>query len=425
MAPFFNNFDLIHILIFSTYILTILSCTKSLLISHDDECTALLQFKHSILHQDSDFFNSWTKITNNNGSENGSDCCLWKGVVCSNNNAQKHVIDLDLSQSFIQGPISSNSTIFNLVYLQKLNLSMNDFLNSQIPTKIANLKQLRTLDLSNSSFIGQIPGQISSLVHLSWLDMSLNPLKLLSLNDLMQNLTRLQVLHLSGVEINSFVPRFLANFSSLTSIDLNSCQLQNKFPSSIFHLPNLKRLVLKNNVNLTGTFPEFQNNTSLETLDLGTTSFSGIIPEHSITQLNHLNSLDLRSCYFSGPLPISLSNLTQLTYMSLNHNEFTGLIPSLVSLTNLITLDISFNSFDQGSLPDWFGKLSELKSLYKENDKLSSRSLSVGFSDEFGKFQHQMSKTKQKTRKKIHKSVVQTPIAVAMGVLRPSYIDRT
>ncbi|XP_071698950.1 receptor-like protein 6 [Rutidosis leptorrhynchoides] len=369
MAPYLYQFSFIRMFFFFTYILAIFTRTKSLL-SHDDECTALFQLKQSVLHQDSNFFNSWRKITNNK-SDNDSDCCLWNGVVCSKNKG-RHVIELDLSKTSLQGPISSNSTIFNLVYLQKLNLSLNDFSNSRIPTEIGHLKQLRTLDLSNSSFNGQIPGEISYLTQLSWLDLSLNPLQSPSLDRLLRNMTALEVLRLSGVEINSFIPRFLANFSSLTSILLNNCQLQDEFPSSIFHLPKLKILAIRNNSNLSGTFPEFQNNTLLEILDLGTTGFSGIIPEHSFSKLTNLAVLDLRYCNFVGPLPVTLSNLTQLTFLSLRYNEFTGRFPSLVSVLKLVNLDISSINFDQGSLPDWIGKLYELRTLYLEDVNLSS-----------------------------------------------------
>ncbi|XP_071698951.1 receptor-like protein 6 [Rutidosis leptorrhynchoides] len=370
MAPnYFNQFGFTQILFCFTNILAILTCTKSLL-SHDDECSALFQFKQSILHQDSNFFNSWRLITNNR-SDNGSDCCLWNGVVCTKNNA-RHVIELDLSKSSLQGPISSNSTIFNLAYLQKLNLSMNDFSNSRIPTEIAHLNKLRTLDLSNSSFSGQIPSEISYLTQLSWLDLSLNPLQSPSLDRLLRNMTALEVLHLSGVKINSFVPRFLANFSSLTSINLTECQLQDEFPSSIFHLPNLKYLALRNNQNLSGTFPDFHNNTLLETLDLGTTGFSGIIQEQSLTKLTNLVNLDLRSCHFWGPVPVTISNLTQLNYLILRNNAFTGAIPSLVSLTKLVTLDFTSITFDQGSMPDWIVKLPALRTLSLQAVNISS-----------------------------------------------------
>ncbi|KAI3804010.1 hypothetical protein L1987_32178 [Smallanthus sonchifolius] len=348
------------------YLLAILTCTASLS-SHDEECLALFEFKQTILHQNYDVggfqkLDSWRKIKSNT-SDNGlvSDCCLFEGVVCSN---KGHVIGLDLSGSSLSGLINSTSTLFKLVHLQMLNLSMNNFVDSQIPSDIACFKELRSLDLSNSGFYGQIPNEISHLKQLSWLDLSGNPLKLQSygLEYLLKNMTRLETLHLSGVELNSSVPHFLSNFSSLRSIKLAGCQLQDEFPPAIFHLPMLKYLSMGYNSNLTGSFPEFHNNTLLEYLDLFSTSFTGILPE-SMSNLNHLEVLSLGSCYFSGSIPGSLPNLTQLIYLSLWKNEFSGLVPSLASLSELTVLAFGYNSFEMGRVYDWINKLTKLTAL--------------------------------------------------------------
>ncbi|KAD3066690.1 hypothetical protein E3N88_34570 [Mikania micrantha] len=346
----------------------LMTCSESL-ISHDEECLALLEFKRTIFHQSYDAageLDSWRKIksktSDNNNNTSGFDCCLWDGVECSN---KGHVIGLDLSESSLSGRINSSSSLFMLVYLQTLDLSKNHFVESRIPSEIAQLKQLRSLDLSTSGFNGEIPNEISHLIQLTSLDLSGNPLKLQShcLEYLLQNMTRLEILHLSGVELRSSVPCFLANFSSLRSIKLKDCQLQDEFPSSMFHLPKLKYLLLGDNSNLTGSLPEFHNNSLLEDLDFSSTGFTGILPE-SISNLNHLKGLNLQGCYFSGHVPGSLSNLTQLTYLTLYENEFTGLVPSLASLSKLTDLDLGYNSFEVGSEYSWINKLTKLTSLY-------------------------------------------------------------
>ncbi|KAD7117663.1 hypothetical protein E3N88_04931 [Mikania micrantha] len=274
------------------YLIIIRICIASLL-RHEQDCLALFEFKQSILDQPHTLFNvgglqnlddSWRKIISN-ASNHDSDCCLWDGVVCSKIG---HVVGLDLSQSSLHGPLKSNSSLFNLVHLQMLNLSMNDFVGSQIPSQIAHLKQLRSLDLSNSSYSGKIPIEISHLTHLTLLDLSWNSLKLHghSLESLLQNLTGLEELHLSGVDISSFIPSFLANFSSLKSIDLENCSLRDEFPSQIFYLPKLKFLNIAENLILTGFLPEFLNTTLLEHVDLHATSFAGSVPQ-SISKLKY------------------------------------------------------------------------------------------------------------------------------------------
>nr|KAJ0228600.1 hypothetical protein LSAT_V11C100024040 [Lactuca sativa] len=290
------------------------------------------------------------------------------GVACSHDHDQyygHHVMGLDLSQRSLCGRINSSSTLFSLVHLQRLNLSGNDFGDSQIPSEIGRLKQLRSLDLSYSGFSGQIPNEISQLIHLSSLDLSGNSLKLHSpsLKNLVQYLTGLKELHLSGVDISSSVPHFLANFSSLKSLKLRDCSLKNKFPAAILELPELKVLDLAFNTDLTGSLPIFRNISLLEEVILDFTGFIGIVPE-SLSHLNHLTVLSLTGCSFSGHIPRSLSNMTQLTYLGLGENHFTGSVPSLVSLLNLDGLLLNGSRFEKGCFPNWLGKLTKLSKLY-------------------------------------------------------------
>ncbi|KAJ0733432.1 putative non-specific serine/threonine protein kinase [Helianthus annuus] len=303
----------IHLQAFSlVYFLLLLTCTSTSFLNHDEEeCLALFQFKQITLRHNYDSAAGFL-----NGS--GSDCCLWEGVYCSSNKG--HVIELDWSQSSLSGIINSNSTLFKLVHLQ--------------------LRQLISLDLSG------------------------NPLKLHSsgLEYLLKNMTRLEYLDLSRVDLSSSVPRFLANFSSLKSIRLGDCQLQDEFPSAIFHLPKLKYLSMRNNFNLTGFLPEFHNNTLLEFLNLRNTGFAGVIPE-SIGNLNLLYFLSFESCNFSGRIPASLPNLTQLTHLSLYENEFTGPIPSLESLSKLTFLVLGYSNVVIEGVYDWVSKLTKLNTL--------------------------------------------------------------
>ncbi|KAD7117657.1 hypothetical protein E3N88_04925 [Mikania micrantha] len=345
-------------------LLLIRICIASLL-RHEHECLALFEFKQSILDQSHASFNvggfqkldSWRKITSN-ASDHDSDCCLWDGVLCSK---KGHVIGLDLSQSSLRGPLKSNSSLFNLVHLQMLNLSINDFVGSQIPSQIAYLKQLRSLDLSSSSFSGHIPIEISHLMKLTLLDLSWNSLKLRghSLESLLQNLTRLEELSLSGVDISSFIPPFLANFSSLKSIDLEDCSLRGEFPSQIFYLTKLKFLSIAENRILIGFIPEFLNNSLLEHVDLYATNFAGSLPQ-SISKLQYLEYLFLFECNFSGCIPRSLSNMTRLTFLALGQDELMGVDPSL---PRRLSFPVGLEVCEKRSMHDWIVKLTKLELL--------------------------------------------------------------
>nr|XP_048330766.1 receptor-like protein 7 [Ziziphus jujuba var. spinosa] len=338
---------------------------------HDNERSALLQFKESlvIVNESASLCNPKVLQWNSYGV-NTSNCCLWDGVQCDE--VTGHVIGLDLSSSCLFGSINSNSTLFDLVHLQRLNLAGNNFNYSKIPVPIGKLLGLTYLNLSRSAFSGQIPIEISYLFKLSQLDLSLNyngnveqkvlELKNQDLSSLLQNLTSLEVLDLSFVNISSIVPSFLSNLTSLTSLSLTSCGLHGEFPAAIFQLPNLRILDVGSNKKLNGYLPEFHHKSPLKELILYESLFSGSLPS-SIQMLDSLDLLDVFYCNFSGPIPSSLGKLTQLTTIHLGHNNFHGYLPSsLQNLTQLTSLYL-FNNHITGPIPPWLGNLTKLNIL--------------------------------------------------------------
>ncbi|KAL5546868.1 hypothetical protein UlMin_006555 [Ulmus minor] len=346
---------------------------------HDGERAALLQFKQSfIIDKDASFDGAYPKVLGWKAEGNNSNCCSWDGIECD---AKKgHVIGLDLSSSCLSGSISSNSSLFLLSHLKKLNLADNDFNHSPIPSAIGNFLRMTYLNLSYSVFQGQIPSEISHFSKLSSLDLSNNyddytgenllVLKNPSLTSLVKNLTRLEMLKLGGISISSVVPNFLANFKRLTWLDLDDCGLQGEFPAKIFQLPNLQVLDLGNNNNLTVYFPEFHQPSPLKKLVLRYTNFSGSIPP-SIKNLDSLQYLTIRGCNFSRGLPPALGKLSQLTYLNLAQSQLSGHIPSfLQNLTHLTILYLFENNLN-GPIPSWLGKLSQLHALDLEYNNLT------------------------------------------------------
>jgi Leucine-rich repeat (LRR) protein len=114
-----------------------------------------------------------------------------------------HVIGLDLGCSMLYGTLHSNSTLFALHHLQKLDLSHNDFNRSVISSSFGQFLRLTHLNLNSSNFAGQVPPEISHLSRLVSLDLSSNSEELMlepiSFNKLAQNLTQLRELYLGGV----------------------------------------------------------------------------------------------------------------------------------------------------------------------------------------------------------------------------------
>ncbi|GKV50927.1 hypothetical protein SLEP1_g57605 [Rubroshorea leprosula] len=357
---------------------------------HKDEYLALVQFKDSFVIERQASTHPKVGLW----KSQGIDCCSWQGISCDQNTS--HVIRLDLSSSCLFGSINSNSSLFRLGHLQYLNLALNDFNFSKIPSAMGNLSRLTYLNLSGSFFSGQIPHEISKLSNLAKLDLSFNldhshqgllELKRSDLKNIAQNLTKLEWLDLSYVGINSPIPKALANLSSLTHLHFSQCGLHGKFPIDIFQLPKLQVLDLDNNWELSGSFPEFHSHSQLRALNVGNTTFSGELPI-SIGMLSSLEYLDVSSCNLSGWVPPSIgnltklhvlnlpnnsfkgknapifSNLTQLTQINLRLNQFTfSEVPSsLASLTHLMKIDLSYNHIS-GHFPSWITNLTDLRQL--------------------------------------------------------------
>ncbi|KAH0704909.1 hypothetical protein KY290_009626 [Solanum tuberosum] len=308
-----------------------------------DQSYALLEFKRTLIVDPSLVTSSSYSYTS---SWNMSrDCCSWDGVVC--NEMTGHVIELDLSCSGLVGKIDSNSSLFQLSHLQKLDLSSNNFSNSNISPEFGRFSSLTYLDLSDSYFSGQIPSEISHLSKLQSLYFSGEMLKFgpHDFEMLLQNLTQLSELHLTSINISSTIP---PNFSShLTTLRLGNTGLHGLIPESIFHLPNLETLVLQNNDQLSGYFPKtkWNSSASLIELDLSGVNFSCNLPE-SLGYLTSLHSLSLKNCSLRGPIPQSLSNLTHILDLDLSDNSLNGTIPSgMFSLPSLSRLVLSNNHF--------------------------------------------------------------------------------
>ncbi|XP_049397484.1 receptor-like protein 9DC3 [Solanum stenotomum] len=177
----------------------------------------------------------------------------------------------------------------------------------------------------------------------------------------LQNLTNLEVLSLSEVNISSPIPVNIS--SSLRYLDLRHTNLLGVLTESFFLLPNsLETLKLSDNHLLKGVFPKtHRSNTLLMELDISFTSISGSIPD-SIGNLTQITELILSYNHFTGHIPSTISKLKHLTYLDLYSNSFSGEIPDrhevvlvavphcLGSMANLMVSDLRKNNFT-GSLP--------------------------------------------------------------------------
>ncbi|KAK6802416.1 hypothetical protein RDI58_000196 [Solanum bulbocastanum] len=247
-----------------------------------DQALSLLQFKHmfTINHNASDYCYSitdqriqsyprtllWNKST---------DCCSWNGVHCDETTGL--VIEIDLHCNQLQGKFHSNSFLFHLSNLKRLDLSYNNFSGSLISPNFGEFSSLTHLDLSNSSFT-----EISHLSKLHVLrigDQYGHRLGTHNFELLLENLTQLRELNLDFLNISSSIP---LNFSSyLKTLRLLDTQLRGVLPERVFHLSNLESLDLSGNPQLTVRFPttNWNSSASLMYLYVDSVKFTGRIPE--------------------------------------------------------------------------------------------------------------------------------------------------
>ncbi|KAK9221111.1 hypothetical protein WN944_009536 [Citrus x changshan-huyou] len=252
-----------------------------------------------------------------------ADCCSWDGVTCDS--ATGHVVGLDLSCSWLHGSIPSNSSLFFLPRLRKLNLAFNDFNYSKISSGFTDqFPSLTLLNLSFSNFTGSIPASLGN------------------------NITQVADLDLSYNSFTGQIPSSFSNLHQLRHLDLQSNNFVGKIPAS-----------LGNNI------------TQLAYLDLSYNSFTGQIPS-SFSNLQQLHHLDLRYNKFVGKIPDMFTKLTRLSFLGLAYNELIGSIPSSIfELLNLTDVRLSFNNIS-GSVELYdFAKLKNLKVLSLSNISLS------------------------------------------------------
>jgi hypothetical protein len=203
-------------------------------------------------------------------------------------------LDMTKPASSWYGVTVKNSNVTSL-------LLYNNQLSWPIPAALENLTKLNILHLSNNKLSGSIPWQLGQL-------------------------TDLQELVLYDNELSESIPHELSQLNNLKILDLSYNQLSGPIPVAFGNLINLERLWIDNN-QVSGPIPtELGKLINLKSLNFSRNQLSGQIP----SKLGNLTQLELAFLHYnqlSGPIPTELSKLIKLKNLRLNSNKLCGSIP--------------------------------------------------------------------------------------------------
>ncbi|OVA07892.1 Protein kinase domain [Macleaya cordata] len=303
--------------------------------------------------------------TKNGSASSVSDCCNLFGVSCD---SSSRVVGLELGKRSLRGNILE--PLADLDQLKILNLSQN-FLNGTLPSKLFQLQKLQILDLSFNQFTGSVPVEID-LPSIRFFDVSGNSFIGHINTGICNNSTRIRTLNLSMNYFTGNFPSGFGNCSSLQQLVLNSNYLSGILPDDLFSLQKLDRLLIQENF-ISGLLSDrISNLSNLVQLDVSLNRFSGILPD-AFYNLAKLERFSAYSNKFFGPLPASLSNSPTIQLLNLRNNSLNGSIDvNCTMMVRLNSLDLGTNQF-HGPLPDSLASCRELRTVNLARNFLNSQ----------------------------------------------------
>ncbi|GKV09000.1 hypothetical protein SLEP1_g20566 [Rubroshorea leprosula] len=286
----------------------------------------------------------------------------------------KNLISLDLSNSYIEGLIPYGFQ--NLTLLKHLDLS-NNFFNSSIPNWLYNFSPLESLNLEENLLSGEISSDIGKMNLLVDLDLSYNSFKGQIPIRSIGNLCSLRSLSLSSVNLSLDISNVLEVFSrcvsnNIESLDLQMCQLYGQLSNQLGNFKNLRKLDLFNNSIFSSIPISIGELSSLEFLDLSQNKLKGNLPE-SFSQLANLKKVDISYNFFEGTLSEKhFCNVTKLLILIASGNQLILKVdPSWIPPFQI--QDLQLRSWTLGpQFPHWLTSQTHLESLDISNCGISS-----------------------------------------------------
>lgn len=182
------------------------------------------------------------------------------------------------------------------------------------------------------------------------------------------NLSQLEVLDLSKNDLVGEIPKSIGNLTKATIIRLSDNKLSGNIPKEIGNMTSLLKLDIANyTFSASGGTIEIDPETG-EVIGggIGQNSVSGPIPIE-LCKLPNLSKLYMDGNKLSGEIPEEIWSMPSLTYLGLSQNLLTGRIPSSIrNAKNLKQLILS-NNLLIGTLPDEICELSNLEEFHIDN----------------------------------------------------------
>ncbi|XP_039165780.1 receptor-like protein EIX2 [Eucalyptus grandis] len=270
--------------------------------------------------------------------------------------------------------------IASLQKLEYLNLSSAGF-DGDIPRQLNNLSKLQYLDLNSDLSLGYLTVKdlewVSKLSSLKYLDMS--NVGLSKADDWFTSinmLSSLQSLKLSFCQLQVISSSLQANFTSLRLLDISLNFMQSSIPPWIYNLSKLEHIVLSDNYFIEGRFPMaiVENFQKLAFLDISGNNLQGEFPKN-MSSLCKLQVVQLQSNKFNGNIStISDGRLgcvqSKWKIFDVSFNDLGGELPNqFQDFKELEYLGLSSNKFS-GTIPESIGQLSNLKKVHLGNNFL-------------------------------------------------------
>ena len=154
----------------------------------------------------------------------------------------------------------------------------------------------------------------------------------------------------------------------LEILELTDAQLLGHLTGELGMFKNLVKLTFVYN-SISGPIPmSLGNLSSLKFLDLSNNQFNGTLPQN-IWQLKNLVKVTFSKNSISGPIPVPSANLSSLAILDFSHNQFSGTLhQNFGQFKNLVRFSIWNNSIS-GPIPISLGNLSSLRVLDLANNQ--------------------------------------------------------